>query len=181
VLGTPEATGFDDSAESCPKRPSPIPEILANIDTSTPSSQIIAAFFSGPVPLPAILRAYNDIVPGSAEKIIANSIAQSQHRQNLEKVRVLGDEWRANMGLYAGSGLAAGCLISGTILGLYGQSWLAGVLFTTTIGSILASLVYSHHQRQAEIAKKAEIKNKLADGTSSPPERPDPTLVPAAK
>jgi hypothetical protein len=74
VLGTPEATGFDDSAESCPKRPSPIPEILANIDTSTPSSQIIAAFFSGPVPLPAILRAYNDIVPGSAEKIIANTI-----------------------------------------------------------------------------------------------------------
>lgn len=45
---------------------------------------------SGPLPHPAVLERYNQIVPGGAERIFKWVEDQSSHRRHLEKIRVEG-------------------------------------------------------------------------------------------
>lgn len=41
--------------------------------------------FSGPIPPPSILKKYNDLYPGAAQKIIDNSLEESQFRRSAFK------------------------------------------------------------------------------------------------
>jgi uncharacterized membrane protein len=47
--------------------------------------RIEAEHFEGPLPHPKILHAYNDILPGAAERILNLLEKQSEHRQSMEK------------------------------------------------------------------------------------------------
>ncbi|HEY6991144.1 MAG TPA: DUF2335 domain-containing protein [Bryobacteraceae bacterium] len=48
-------------------------------------SQVVQqASFSGPLPPPAILKQYNDIVPGAAERILSAAELEGDHRRRLE-------------------------------------------------------------------------------------------------
>ncbi|MBP9670626.1 DUF2335 domain-containing protein [Candidatus Woesebacteria bacterium] len=40
--------------------------------------------FSGPIPPPNILKGYEDVLPGSAHRIISMAERQSKHRQGIE-------------------------------------------------------------------------------------------------
>lgn len=40
--------------------------------------------FRGPLPPPAVLRGYDEVVPGGAERILAMAERQAAHRQNIE-------------------------------------------------------------------------------------------------
>src|SRR5438876_1239737 len=64
--------------------------------------QFIASSFSGPLPSPQILAAYDQIVPGTAARIIAMAETQAQHRQNLESTVIGGDVRRSWYGLWTG-------------------------------------------------------------------------------
>lgn len=55
-----------------------------------PSRRITSAW-SGPLPSPESLKAFNDILPGSAERILAMTERQAAHRQAMES-RALGIE-----------------------------------------------------------------------------------------
>lgn len=64
-------------------------------------AQIVAAqlsYWSGPTPSPDVLREYDQIVPGSAGRIIAMAERQSEHRQKLETMAVKGGGDRALLG-----------------------------------------------------------------------------------
>lgn len=56
---------------------------------SAPSPQRVttvqAAVFSGPLPPPEILKQYDEISPGLADRIVSLTENQSRHRQELEK------------------------------------------------------------------------------------------------
>ena len=71
------------------------------------------AEYSGPLPLPAHFREYEEILPGAAERILALSEKQTEHRQYLEKHVTKGDGRRAWTGLIAGGLLAGGCIGGG--------------------------------------------------------------------
>ncbi len=66
----------------------------------------VAATFSGPIPSPGILKQYNEIVPGAAERILKMAEEQSAHRRQLETKAV------DSMSLNAMLGTAAGLLIA---------------------------------------------------------------------
>lgn len=46
--------------------------------------------YSGPIPHPKILQAFDEIVPGAAKLIIRNGVQESKHRRGLENVRTYG-------------------------------------------------------------------------------------------
>lgn len=70
-------------------------------DDPTPPTQIVTPYlapsvpvqpqveiqqsFSGPLPLPSILRAYDDIEPGTAQRFFDDYFAQRQHDRELER------------------------------------------------------------------------------------------------
>lgn len=46
----------------------------------------VSAAFSGPLPPPSILRGYEDVLPGAADRIISMAEKQSKHRQEMEVI-----------------------------------------------------------------------------------------------
>lgn len=56
------------------------------IQVEAPSSHSVS--FEGPIPPPNLLREYNAIVPGAAERILAMAENEGRHRQSLESKAV---------------------------------------------------------------------------------------------
>ena len=58
-----------------------------NSETSSDSTMVMTSAeveFSGPLPPPAVLQGYEDIVLGAANRILEMAERQSKHRQQLE-------------------------------------------------------------------------------------------------
>ena len=48
-------------------------------------AEVIRSEFSGPIPPPNIIKGYEEVLPGSADRILAMAEKQSNHRQEMEK------------------------------------------------------------------------------------------------
>ena len=119
--------------------------------------------FSGPLPHPNDLEKYENIVPGSAEKIIKLAENQSIHRQNLEKKVINSGIKNSNKGL--NFGLIIG--ISGFIVVAYCAylklQVLAGIIAAIDLGSLVGVFVYGSIQRKNErLLKEKELKKNIS-------------------
>lgn len=68
--------------------------------------EMVVAQVQSPVPPPFMLRDYNEILPGSAERMFKEAEAQAGHRRALESRVVKGSDRRANLGQFLGFGIA---------------------------------------------------------------------------
>jgi uncharacterized membrane protein len=93
----PQTSSPDKNYEAgAPRRP-PGVDSPANVVVS----QQIRQQFSGPLPHPATLREYDEIVPGAAKEIIQSFTAEGNHRRarELREVAMCEDWARADIGL----------------------------------------------------------------------------------
>lgn len=120
--------------------------------------RVEARSYSGPLPPPEILAAYNEIVPGSAETIIAQFVAQGNHRMDLEKTVIHGDVSRSNWGLGAGFVLAAGTIVGSFSMIYLGKDviGLAGIVMA--LGTLATAFVYGTFSRRKERAEKEKLR-----------------------
>jgi uncharacterized membrane protein len=98
--------------------------------------------YSGPLPAPADLQAYELVVPGAAERIISAFERQSEHRHDLEQRVIDGSESRSGIGQWLAfivlmTGVIGGCIVAATGEPVAGGT-IAGVAFT---GGVLSYLV----------------------------------------
>jgi uncharacterized membrane protein len=104
--------------------------------------QIVAAsmqmsHYQGPMPPPGVLRDYNDIVPGTAAKIVDQWLQQVEHRQMLERKTVLGGNGRAWCGLWIGATLGAAALGLGGFLVYTGHDTAGtSIIATALVGGV---------------------------------------------
>lgn len=87
--------------------------------------------YVGPLPEPADLKAYDLVVPGAAERIIAAFEEQGSHRRTQEARVVSGSERRANAGQFLAfglllTGIVGGCVVAATGEGVAGASIAGG-------------------------------------------------------
>jgi len=78
-----------------------------NLPSPQPQSKHVtvqtrAESFSGPLPPPVVLKQYDEIVPGAAERILSMAESQSQHRQQLERSVIESDIKNSRLGLHYG-------------------------------------------------------------------------------
>ena len=72
--------------------------------------------FSGPLPPPSIMKGYEDIVPGSADRILSMAENQAKHRQSMEK-KIIDIESRDSLlGILFAFFLGASCIIAAIII-----------------------------------------------------------------
>lgn len=99
--------------------------------------------FSGPLPPPAILEKYNNIIENGAERIMKMAENQSKHRIELEKYAIKEELRQSNNGQKYGFVLAIiGMLIAlllayidhGTVAGIFGTTTIIGLVTTFVIG-----------------------------------------------
>ena len=110
----------------------------------------LEAHFSGPIPPPNTLEKYEEVLPGSANRILKMAESQAQHRQNLEASVISSDIWMEKAGLGVASLLGSLILIGSIWLINIGKD-IAG--FAIIIGEsavFLGIFLYSRRKRQIE-------------------------------
>lgn len=110
--------------------------------------RIHAETFSGPLPPPGLLGQYEDICPGSADRIIKMAEQEAEHRRSIEHSLV---QFEANESardsVEARRGQVCALLIALTALGISGYTAMAGheiaasIIGVGGLGSIITSFL----------------------------------------
>jgi uncharacterized membrane protein len=138
--------------------PGMTPEVLTGILSVSKSSTVQ---FSGPLRPPEMLRLYDAVLPGSADRIIRMAEKEEVHRHGLESSVVRSEILKSYAGTACGRIVAlTGMGISGYLLNeghTIGGSIFAGVPLT---GLVTVYVVGSNHRR-----KERETKARILTGT----------------
>ena len=106
--------------------------------------------FSGPLPPPQILDHYNQIVPGSAEKIISLWETQVMHRQELEKKAIGSDIIQSYYGATLGFIIAMSSIGAGTFLAYIGRPSEGLAAIITALVGLVGVYGWGSYQRRKE-------------------------------
>ena len=88
-----------------------------------PTSVSIQSSYSGPIPQPSDLQAYEQIVPGSAAKLIRNSEIESEYRREREAIDSQRDHLRSLTGMACGYAVAVIIIAVALVAILQGHAW----------------------------------------------------------
>lgn len=148
-----ELIGANDSSEldSDQEDISPRRQVISKREARLLS---IASTFSGPLPPPETLKAYDIIQPGLASKIFDLAERQAEHRMALEKAVVFGDGQRSWAGLILGFIIACSFLGSSTYIIIQGHDLAGGLLASGGLVSLVSVFVYGTNKRAQERGEK---------------------------
>src|SRR3989344_1868165 len=102
--------------------------------------------FSGPLPPPEILRDYEHVLPGLADRVVRMAENQSVHRQRLESRVIWFDGIRSSLGLVFGLIIALAGIIAGAYLILSGNSTAGLASLIIPLGVIIGAFVYQKRE-----------------------------------
>lgn len=113
--------------------------------------------FSGPLPHPDILRQFDEVVPGAAERIIKMAEEQSAHRKDLEQKVINSDIARSKWGQILGFVIAIMGLTVSALVSVYGNAITGGIIGVGTLASLVGVFMYGSTTRSKEReVKKSE-------------------------
>ena len=98
--------------------------------------------FSGPLPPPDVIKKYDMVVPGAADRIIQLAEKQSTHRQAIETKIVDADIRQSNFGVIFGFILGLVGLIGGAFLVYHDKVVTGSVFFGATLVALVSVFVY---------------------------------------
>lgn len=100
-----------------------------------------AASFTGPLPPPSMYRGYEEVNPGSADRILRMAENEQEHRTTWEQKALKLNGLNAVAGQYIGLIIALACIGCATYLALNDKTVVAvilgGVSVTTLVGHFL--------------------------------------------
>lgn len=104
-------------------------------------TRLVSEQFSGPIAHPRHLAAYEDILPGSAERIVKMAENAQAHNRDMEAKIVSAGVWEAKAGMILGSLALMALIGSGVYAGLNGNNILAGLCLGTGVLGGAAKLI----------------------------------------
>lgn len=108
------------------------------------TSIVTTASFSGPLPPPALLEAYERTQAGLADRIVRMAESEQSHRQGLERREHDSMITMRLFGLLGAITLALVGMIAGAIL-LYHDKKIAGFgVFLVAVGTLIGTAIYKH-------------------------------------
>ncbi|EFP0252342.1 DUF2335 domain-containing protein [Salmonella enterica] len=109
------------------------PEVLSRVLDTPKAQAIVLKHFQGPVPPPAMLKEYNDVIPGLANRLVELTEKEQSHRHNIESDNVE----ISRRGQIMSFVVVLIIIFAAILFGLNGNTVLAGIL----VGIDLAALV----------------------------------------
>jgi uncharacterized membrane protein len=107
-----------------------------------------------PLPPPEQLRSYEEVLPGSADRILSMAERQANHRQDLERTTVEGGNRRSWWGLWIGGGIVLAVLALSGVLISEGHGLEGTVLGSVDLASLAGVFVYGRSQQRKERVQK---------------------------
>ena len=118
-------------------------EILAEKVTT----KIIQSEFSGPIPPPNIIKGYEDILPGAADRIITMAENQAKHRQQMEALMIHSESRDGLLGILFAFLLGLGCIIACVFIVMKvpekAGAICGSIIGVTGIGAIIGTFINS--------------------------------------
>ncbi len=132
-------------------------EILKDetIDQSTKISILLRRInksitFSGPIPHPTILKGYEEVLPGSADRILSMTEKEGEHRRKIETELVKNDNIRSYLGQIAGFTIAIVGLGGSIYLGINDKVWASGIMSAGTLTGLVTVFVTGDKERRIQ-------------------------------
>lgn len=111
--------------------------------------------YSGPIPPPELLRGYEEILPGTADRIIAMAEKQADHRRNLEKSVVESGARDSRLGIICGTIVCVVVCITGLLLSLITDAAALGALLSLSgMASLVGVFIHGTKSNSNERIKK---------------------------
>jgi len=123
-------------------------------------TKVAGSSFSGPIPPPEIIRGYDEVVPGAADRIISMAEKQSEHRQRMEEIMIRAESRDGLLGICFAFALGLGCIIVAAIVVILVPKS-AGAIFgsllgITGIGTIIATFITGTHANSGDKSEKKD-------------------------
>lgn len=110
---------------------------------------------TGPLPSAAELERYRAVVPDMPDRLLAHFEKQSDHRMELEKAVIEGDQLRATLGLLGGFVIAMTVFIGSFVLIALGHESLGVLALLGDFAVVGGAYVYGDWRRRQERNQKA--------------------------
>jgi uncharacterized membrane protein len=121
-------------------------------------------WFSGPLPAPSILAGFEEVLPGSADRIVSMAEEQASHRRNLEAAVITANVRSQQLGQWFGFLLGLAGVVAGTYLVATGRSPEGMTTFLVAVGGLVGVSVYAKSGQQRELARKRPAFDAPAKG-----------------
>ncbi|MDR3608941.1 MAG: DUF2335 domain-containing protein [Ignavibacteriaceae bacterium] len=102
----------------------------------------------GLLPSPEILQMYNSVIPGLADRLVAQAEKQTSHRIALEKKLLIANIWKSFMGLVFGFLIGSLGLGGGLYLTFIGFNVIGIIFSSATLVSLVMSFIYGSQFRK---------------------------------
>lgn len=119
-------------------------------EQSTRIQAIRQESFSGPLPHPEMLKRYDEIKEGFAERIMSMTERQLDHRISCENKIIEGSLSESKRGQNYGLAVSVLFLAAAVLLGLYGHDWLAGILGGGTLIGLVTVFVTNKKRNKTD-------------------------------
>lgn len=129
----------------------------------------MSASFSGPLPPPATLQRYSEVIDNGAERIFQMAERNQAHRHELEQAAIRSEIRTAERGVVWGGVIALAGLACAGFLGWMGHEGAAGIVGGGTLATMVTAFVYGTRSRR----KERQEKNKRMAGLRRPEDADD--------
>jgi uncharacterized membrane protein len=112
--------------------------------------------YAGPLPPPEILEKFEQILPGSADRILKQAESQTQHRIELEKKVVSADIIKSYLGLVFGFLIGMVGILGGIYLATLGFDVYGPILSGGSFVTLVVAFIYGTKSRKQEREQRLE-------------------------
>lgn len=123
---------------------------IENLPPEKKEAVLTAITFSGPLPPAGQLQAYEQVVKGSADRIIKMAEEEAIHRRAQEERLVKSSCGDSRLGLWLGFIIGMGALLLSGIIALFANTTAGSLLAFTSISSLVGVFVYGSRQKRQQ-------------------------------
>jgi uncharacterized membrane protein len=113
------------------------------------------------LPPPEILQKYNSVVPGLADRIVAQAEKQTFHRISLEKKLLTSNIWKSFLGLVFGFLISSLGIGGGLYLTSVGFNVIGIIFSSATLVSLVMSFIYGSQFRKNQSSTNRNAGNSI--------------------
>lgn len=119
----------------------------------TVRQQSYSQSYSGPLPPPGTLAHYDEVLPGSAERILALAESQHHHRQTLESNVIKSNIGAQRLGVILGFVVAMTAVVGGIYLVAIGRSAGGLAAIIAPLAALVGVFVYGKRRQRDDLSQ----------------------------
>lgn len=126
-------------------------------DSSIAKVSVGVSNFRGPIPPPEVLAGYEQVLPGSPERILRMAEEQARHRISMEAAALQHEMGQSIRGLWTGLAVAVVGIAAGSYVAYLGNTGFGIGVIVMTIGSIVTAYLTGIHTRRKERERRVSM------------------------